>query len=79
MGQVEKLDLSFLQSKTETFLASVTYMILRFTIVQNKFQQTNKTKINHIIDNHITVEISLHFFGIWLTVRRGVCAAQFEL
>ena len=79
MSHVEKLDLRFLQNKTETFLVSVTHLILRFTIVQNKFQQTNKTKINHINDNHIKFEVSLHFGGIWPTVRRrqpsNVCIA----
>ena len=39
--------------------------------VQNKFQQTNKNKINHINDNHIKFEVSLHFLGIWPTVRRA--------
>ena len=34
------------------------------------FHQTNKTKVNHINDNHIKFEVSLHFLGIWLTVRR---------
>ena len=72
MSHVEKLDLRFLQNKTETFLVSVTHLILRFTIVQNKFPQTNKTKINHINDNnHIKFEVSLHFLGIWPTVRRN--------
>ena len=42
---------------------SVTYFILRFAIVQNRFQQTNKTKINHMNDNHIKFEVSLHFWG----------------
>ena len=51
-------------------MISVTYLILRFAIVQNKFQQTNKNKINHIIGNHIKFEVSLQFLGIWLTVRR---------
>ena len=32
-----KLDLRFLQNKTESFLVSVPHLILRFTIVQNKF------------------------------------------
>ena len=45
---------------------------LRFAIVQNKFQQTNKTKIYHINDNHIKFGVSLHFGGIWPTVCRGV-------
>ena len=44
-------------------MVSVTHLILRFTIEQNKFQQTNKTKINHINDNHIQFEVSLHFGG----------------
>ena len=68
MGHVEKLDLRFLQNKTETFLVSVTHLILRFAIVQNRFQQRNKTKINHINDNHIKFDVSLHFGGIWPTV-----------
>ena len=34
-----------------------------FGILQNKFQLTNKMKINHITDNHIKFEVSLHFFG----------------
>ena len=40
-------------------------------MVQNNFQQTNKNKINHINDNHIEFEfeVSLHFLGIWPTVR----------
>ena len=71
MSHVEKLDLRFLQNKTETFLVSVTHLILRFTIVQNKFPQANKTKIKDINDNHIKFEVSLHFLGIWPTVRRG--------
>ena len=75
MSYVKKLDLRFLQNKTETFLFSFTHLILRFTIVQNKFQQTNKTKINHINDNHIKFEVSLHFGGICPTVRRPCAAA----
>ena len=63
-----KLDLRFLQNKTETFLVSVTYLILRFAVVQKKFQQRN-------IDNHIKFEVSLHFGQIWPTVRRGAVAA----
>ena len=51
-------------------MVSVTHLILRFAIVQNKFQQTNKTEINHIIDNHIKFEVSLHFWRIWPTVRQ---------
>jgi hypothetical protein len=66
-----KLDLRFLQNETETFYFSVTHLILRLAIVQNKFQQANKTKINHINDNHIKFEVSLHFLGIWPTVRRS--------
>ena len=65
---MEKLDLRFLQNKTESFLVSVTHLILRFTVVQNKFQQTKKTKINHINYDHIKFEVSLHFVGIWPTV-----------
>ena len=70
MSHVEKLELRFLKKKTEFFLVSVTYLILRFKIVQNKFSQTNKTKINHINDNHIKFEVSLHFREIWPTVGR---------
>ena len=54
----------------EIFFISVTYLILRFAIVQNKFQQTNKTMINHINDNHIKFEVFLHFGGSGL-----LCAA----
>jgi hypothetical protein len=50
-------------------LVSVTPLILRFVNVQNKFLQTKKTKINHINDNHIKFKVSLHFGGIWPTVR----------
>ena len=75
VSQVEKLDLRFLYNKTETSLASVTNLILRFAITQNKIQQINKTKINHINDNHIKFELSLHFGGIWpttvLALRKG--------
>ena len=53
-------------------MVSVTHLILRFAIVQNKFQQTNKTKINHINDNNIKFEVSLHFGGIWPTVQHGI-------
>ena len=56
---------------TGIFWFSVTHVILKFTIVRKKFQQTNKTKINHINDNHIKFEVSLHFWGIWPTVRRA--------
>ena len=51
---------------------TVTHLILRFAIVQNKFQQTNKTKINHINDNHIKFE----FFYI-LGESGLLCAAAF--
>ena len=68
MSHGEKLDLRFLQNKTDTFFVSVTHLILRFAIVQNKFQKTNKTKINNINVNHIKFEVSLHFGGIWPTV-----------
>ena len=53
------------------FYISVTHLILRLAIVQNKFQQANKTKIDHINDNCIKFEVSLHFLGIWPTVWRG--------
>ena len=75
MSRVEKLDLTFLYNKTETFLVSVTHLILRFAIVQNKFQQTNKTEINHIIDNHIKFGVSLHFWWVWPTLWRAACSA----
>ena len=39
-------------------------------VLENKFQQTNKNKINHINDNHIKFEVSLHFWGIKPTVCR---------
>ena len=53
----------------ETFYFSLAHLILRLAIVQNKFQQVSKTEINHINDNHIKFEVSLHFWGIWPTVR----------
>ena len=56
------------------FYISVTHLILRLAIVQNKFQQANKTKIDHINDNCIKFEVSLHFWGIWPTVRRWPAA-----
>ena len=59
MSHVEKLDLPF--------FVSVTHLMLRFAIVQIKFQQTNKPEINHIIENHIKFEVSLHSLGIWPT------------
>ena len=37
VSHVEKLDLRFLLNKPETFLVSVTHLILMFTIVHNKF------------------------------------------
>ena len=42
-----------------------------YKMQQNNFQQTNKTEINHSIDNHIKFEVSLHFLGIWPTVCHG--------
>ena len=60
----------------ETFLVSVSSLILRFAIVQNKSQQTNKTKINHINDNPIKFEVTLHFWGIWPTLCRRDMAAM---
>ena len=71
-GPCRKLDLRFLKNKTETCLDSVTHLILRFAIVQNKFQQTNKNEINHNDDKHIKLEVSLHFLGIWPTVWHGI-------
>ena len=68
MSHVEKLELRFLKKKTDFFLVSVTYLILRFIIVQSKFQQQQQK--SHMIDNHIKFEVSLHFGGIWPTVRR---------
>ena len=35
----------FFKNKTEIFLVSVTHSILRFPIVQNRFEQRNKDKI----------------------------------
>ena len=49
---------------------------MRFAILQNKFQLTNKIKITHINDNHINFEVSLHFLGIWPTVRRLISKAD---
>ena len=63
-----KLDLRFLYYKMETFHVPVPHLLLRLAFVQNKFQQANKTKINHINDNYIKFEVSLHFEGIWPTV-----------
>ena len=37
VGHLEKLDLRFLQNRQKHFCFSVTHLILRFTIVQNKF------------------------------------------
>ena len=62
MSHVEKLDLRFLQNKTETFLVFSQTSNLRFTIVQNRFQQTNITRINHNNDNHIKFGF-LYIFG----------------
>ena len=59
-------------------MTSVTYLILRFAIVQNKFQQTIKNKISHINENHIKFEVSLHFLGIWPTVPRDVTKLMFN-
>ena len=39
-------------------------------IVENKFQETNKTKISHINGTHIKLEVSSYFWGIWPIVRR---------
>ena len=61
MSHVEKLDLRFLQNKTETFLVSVTHLILRFANVQNKFKQTNQTKKKTIA---MTITSSLRFLYI---------------
>ena len=44
--------------------------------VQNKFQQTNRNKINLINDNYIKFEVSLHFLRIWPTVRRAIHVPQ---
>ena len=67
----KKLDFRVLYNKTETFHVSVTHFILMLAIVQNKFQRANKNKINHINDNYLNFEVSLHFLGIWPTVRRS--------
>ena len=60
-------------NKRDIFLVSVTHLILRFTNVQKKFQQTNKTKINHIDDNQINFEVFLLLGGIWPIV--GLCVS----
>ena len=51
-------------------MVSVTHLILRFAIVQKKFQQTNKQNVSYN-DNHIKFEVYLHFWGIWPTVRHA--------
>ena len=61
------------------FLVSITHLILRFAIVQNKFQQTNKTKINPIKNNHIKFEVSLHFWGIWPIVRKASSTRKIKI
>ena len=43
MSHVEKLDLK--KNKTDIFLVSVTHLILRFAIVQNRLEQRNKNKV----------------------------------
>ena len=70
-SNVEKLDSRFLKNKTKTFFISVANLILRFSIAQNTFQQTNKTKTNHINDNRIKFKVSLHFSEIWPIVCRS--------
>jgi hypothetical protein len=57
------------------FLVSITHLILRFAVVQNKFQQTNKTKINYINENHNKFEVSLHFGGSGLLCGAAVATA----
>ena len=52
------------------------HLILRLAIVQNKFQQANTPKINHINNNHIKFEVSLHFLGIWPTVRSPILGSS---
>ena len=42
VGHVEKLDLRFLQNKTQTFLVSATHLILRFTIYKKSFNKQTK-------------------------------------
>ena len=79
MGHVEKLDLRLFQNKTETFLVSVTHLILRFTIVQNGFEETNKIEINHINDNNVKSKVSLHFLGIWPTVCPTISSYREEI
>ena len=63
----KKLDFRFSKQNRIIFGFSHTFYS-KFTIVQNKFQQTNKNKINHFNDNHIKFEVFLHFGGIWPTV-----------
>ena len=62
MGHVEKLDLGFLKNKTEKFLVSVTHLILRFAVVQKKFQQT-QTQLKLIIS--LTIKSILRFLYIF--------------
>ena len=70
-GHVEKLDLRFLPIKTETFLVSVTHMILRFAIVQNRFEKTNKIKITISITTTSILRFLYNFGGSGL-----LCAVQ---
>ena len=62
----------FCKTKQKHFWFQSHISILRLAFVQNEFQQTKKQKIkyvNHINDNQIKFEVSLHFGGIWPSVR----------
>ena len=61
----------FCKTKKKHFWFQSHISILRLAFVQNEFQQTKKQKIkyvNHINDNCIKFEVSLHFLRIWSTV-----------
>jgi hypothetical protein len=56
----------FCKTKQKHFWFQSHISILRLAFVQNEFQQTKKQKIkyvNHINDNCIKFEVSLHFGG----------------
>ena len=70
MSHVEKLDVRLIVSKQNRYIFGFRHTFdSEVYFVQNEFQQTKKTRINHINDNHIHFEVSLLFWGIWPTVR----------
>ena len=71
-GLCRKAWFKIFAKQNRNIFGSVTHLILRFTIVPNRFWQTNKTKTNHINDNHMKFEVSLHFCGSGLLC--GVCS-----